>query len=92
MNNNTKKFNICGFSRYKDVHPPSCSMCHAVLIKDPKEPAQSMCPVCGLVANEQQIQRIEDESNKPELTAKVNPVNRRPCIMQASKKTMAMIE
>lgn len=83
-NNNPKKFNIYGFSRYRDA-PPSCSICHAVLIKNPKEPAQLMCPICGLVSNEQQIQKIEDENNKPELTPKVNPVNHRPSVMQSSK-------
>ncbi len=83
------RYNIVGFKSCTDVCYPSCSICHAVLIKSPKELTQLMCPLCGLVFEEaEQIQRMEDEKNKPALTPKISPLtSNRPMILQGKGKT-----
>jgi hypothetical protein len=82
------KWNIIGFKKYTDAHYPSCSTCYAVLIKNPKELTQLICPTCGLLyEEEEQLQKIEDEKNKPALTPKVSPIRSRPMIMQARGNT-----
>jgi uncharacterized Zn finger protein (UPF0148 family) len=65
-----------GFRSYIDVLSPSCPDCHAVLIKNPKERHQSMCPICGLIPEEEVIQKMEAEQYKPGLSAKINPINK----------------
>lgn len=76
---------MIGFRSYMDVLPPSCSQCHAVLIKNPTEPTQSMCPMCGLMVEEEQVQKLEDEQNKPALTPKVSPMTK-PILVQGKSR------
>lgn len=45
-----------------------------------------MCPICGLIPEEEVIQKMEAEQYKPGLSAKINPINKGPLLMQSSRK------
>lgn len=44
--------------------------------------------MCGLMVEEERVQMLEDEQNKPALTPKINPVSKGPMLIQGkSRKT-----